>query len=172
VKVKGEGRDVRIGELAERTGVSTRLLRYYEEQGLIAPERSGNTYRSYAESDVPVVERIALLIRSGVPTRLIRALLDLERAEATLSAEAVAEACPRGVAELFASELHDLDARIACLTRSRDTIRGFLQRTEHAALLHDDDRAAGGPPTAGSADAVPDLGVGGQVALAGRASAR
>ncbi|WP_282944769.1 MerR family transcriptional regulator [Cellulomonas endometrii] len=159
---------MRIGELAERTGVSTRLLRYYEEQGLIAPERSGNAYRSYAEADVAVVQRIALLIRSGVPTRLIRALLDLERAEATQSAAAVAEACPRGVAELFATELHDLEARIACLTRSRDTIRDFLERTEHAALLHERrDRAAARP-----VGEVPDLGVGGQVALAGRATAR
>lgn len=166
---------MRIGELAERTGVSTRLLRYYEEQGLIAPERSGNSYRSYAEADVPVVRRIALLIRSGVPTRLIRALLDLERAQATRSAAAVAEACPRGVAELFAAELHDLEARIACLTRSRDTIRDFLALTEHAALVHEAGTGAGPAARAGAGAAdggVPDLGVGGQIAVAGRVGAR
>ena len=33
---------MRIGELAERTGTSRRLLRYYEEQDLIAPDRSAN----------------------------------------------------------------------------------------------------------------------------------
>lgn len=162
---------MRIGELAERTGVSTRLLRYYEEQGLIAPERSGNSYRTYAEGDVPVVRRIALLIRSGVPTRLIRALLDLERAQATRSAAAVAEACPRGVAELFAAELHDLEARIACLTRSRDTIRDFLALTEHAALVHEG-APGGGAGTGPAGRAVPDLGVGGQIAVAGRVGAR
>ncbi len=33
---------MRIGELAERTGASRRLLRYYEEQGLIQPSRRAN----------------------------------------------------------------------------------------------------------------------------------
>lgn len=166
---------MRIGELAERTGVSTRLLRYYEEQGLLAPERSGNSYRSYAEADVPVVRRIALLIRSGVPTRLIRALLDLERAQATRSAAAVAEACPRGVADLFAAELEDLEARIACLTRSRDTIRDFLELTEHAARVHQASSAGAASvaaATAGATDDAPDLGVGGQVAVTGRGGPR
>jgi DNA-binding transcriptional MerR regulator len=38
-----------IGELSERTNISRRLLRYYEEQGLIFSERSPNGYRSYDE---------------------------------------------------------------------------------------------------------------------------
>ena len=37
--------------------------------------------------------------------------------------------CPRTVASLLATELEGLDDRIACLTRSRDTIREFLART-------------------------------------------
>ena len=40
---------MRIGELAERTGTSRRLLRYNEEQELIAPDRSANGYRDYDE---------------------------------------------------------------------------------------------------------------------------
>ncbi|WP_440590039.1 MerR family DNA-binding transcriptional regulator [Mycolicibacterium hodleri] len=37
---------MKIGELAERTGASRRLLRYYEEQGLITPSRAVNGYRA------------------------------------------------------------------------------------------------------------------------------
>ncbi len=122
---------MKIGELSERTGVSTRLLRYYEEQGLLAPERTTNTYRSYAEDDVARVERVALLVRSGMPTRLIKVVLDLEAAEA----DELADSCPLAVAEMLSEELRDLDARIACLSRSRTTIREFLERTEHAALV-------------------------------------
>jgi hypothetical protein len=79
------------------------------------------------------------------------------------------------VAELFAAELHDLEARIACLTRSRDTIRDFLALTEHAALVHEGGAGAGAAARAGAGAAdggVPDLGVGGQIAVAGRVGAR
>ncbi|MFC4554762.1 MerR family transcriptional regulator [Georgenia faecalis] len=124
---------MRIGELARRTGVSTRLLRYYEEQGLLAPGRSANTYRAYDEDDVARVERVAGLVRAGVPTRLIKVLLDLEETQAS----GRAAPCARSVAETLAAELAGLDERIACLTRSRRTLSDYLARTEHAALVAD-----------------------------------
>jgi DNA-binding transcriptional MerR regulator len=51
---------VRIGELADRIGVSTDTVRFYERSGWLprAP-RSGNAYREYAEADV---EHLRLLI--------------------------------------------------------------------------------------------------------------
>lgn len=39
------GNGMRIGELARTTGVSTRALRYYDEQGLLPAERLTNGYR-------------------------------------------------------------------------------------------------------------------------------
>ena len=39
-----------IGELAERTGSSTRALRHYEDQGLLAPTRDTNGYRHYCRA--------------------------------------------------------------------------------------------------------------------------
>ncbi|MBO3682341.1 MerR family DNA-binding transcriptional regulator [Streptomyces sp. NEAU-YJ-81] len=41
---------MRIGEAAQRTGTTARLLRYYEQQGLIVPGRSENGYREYDEN--------------------------------------------------------------------------------------------------------------------------
>jgi predicted site-specific integrase-resolvase len=38
---------MRIGELAERVGVTTKAIRYYERLGLLAPRRLANGYRSY-----------------------------------------------------------------------------------------------------------------------------
>lgn len=39
---------MKIGELSARTGVSIRSLRYYEQQGLLAPARHENGYREYS----------------------------------------------------------------------------------------------------------------------------
>lgn len=121
---------MRIGELATRAGVSARLVRYYEQQGLLSPTRQANGYRSYGEEHVERVARIAGLVQSGLPTRLVKELLGLEDAAAEQR-----PSCPRTVAEMLAHELVGIEERIACLTRSRDTIRDYLTRTEHAAVL-------------------------------------
>ncbi|TGB07303.1 MerR family transcriptional regulator [Streptomyces sp. MZ04] len=66
---------MRIGDLAEKTGVSRRLLRYYEEQGLLRPVRQANGYREYASSDVAAVRHIRALLAAGLPTAVIVQIL-------------------------------------------------------------------------------------------------
>jgi DNA-binding transcriptional MerR regulator len=66
---------MRIGELAKRTGVSERSLRYYEEQGLLSPTRTPAGYRVYAESDVDVVRHVQMLLAAGLNTAFIREVL-------------------------------------------------------------------------------------------------
>jgi len=116
---------VKIGELAAHTKVTPRLVRYYEQQGLLHADRTANGYRSYTQEHVDRVSRVAGLVQAGIPTRLVRVLLDAEDAAARDE-----PTCPRDVAEQLAAELGPIEARIACLTRSRDTIKGFLQRTQ------------------------------------------
>lgn len=62
---------MRIGELARKTNVPARMLRYYEKQGLIAPRRLANGYREYDSSLVPRVRTIRGLLNAGIPTRII-----------------------------------------------------------------------------------------------------
>ncbi len=64
-----------IGELSRRTGVSTRGLRYYEEQGLLRPHRRASGYREFDEPDVDRVRRIRVLLAAGLNTELIREVL-------------------------------------------------------------------------------------------------
>ncbi|RRR98709.1 MerR family transcriptional regulator [Glycomyces terrestris] len=64
-----------IGELSRRTGVSARLLRYYEEQELLVPDRDANGYRTYGDDAPAVVERIRELLDSGLSTKAIREIL-------------------------------------------------------------------------------------------------
>ncbi|MBA3877431.1 MAG: hypothetical protein C0498_10915 [Anaerolinea sp.] len=51
---------MRIGELADRLGITTGAIRFYERRGLlVSPARSGNGYRDYGED---CVERLRLLV--------------------------------------------------------------------------------------------------------------
>jgi DNA-binding transcriptional MerR regulator len=110
---------MKIGDLAERTGTPTRMLRYYEAQGLLEPERGANGYRLYSERDVDRVRRIRNHVAAGLPTRLVRVVFDMEKPAWT-------QACSAEFAELLSQELTAIDEKIACLTASRETIRDFL----------------------------------------------
>lgn len=66
---------MRIGELARRTGVSVRALRYYEEQGLLVPERAANGYRDYPTSAVDYVRSIQLLYAAGLTSTKVTKVL-------------------------------------------------------------------------------------------------
>ncbi|GAB3205163.1 MerR family transcriptional regulator [Marinactinospora thermotolerans] len=67
---------MRIGELAARTGVSTRALRYYEQQGLLRSRRRANGYREYDSTAVLRVGNIRSLLASGLTSEDIRELAD------------------------------------------------------------------------------------------------
>ena len=62
---------MRIGELAERAGVSVRSLRYYEEQGLLSNERSASGQRHYPEEAVDHVIFLQRLYAGGLSSRAI-----------------------------------------------------------------------------------------------------
>lgn len=78
---------MRIGELARATGVSTRSLRYYEEQGLLPASRRANGYRDYGEQAVQVVAFIQDLYRAGLPSEVIRRILPCAGSAEPQSAE-------------------------------------------------------------------------------------
>lgn len=122
---------MKIGELSARTGIPTRMLRYYEQQDLLSSERSANGYRSYNDADVDRASRVKGLIQSGLSTRMARIVLDLEeQCDRALPLE-----CSRPLAEELADELAALESRIGCLTRSRDTVARYLEGTSHGDLV-------------------------------------
>jgi DNA-binding transcriptional MerR regulator len=121
---------VKIGELAERTGIPPRMLRYYEEQGLLVSERSANGYRSYDEADVERATRARGLVQAGLTTRLAKVVLDVE-----LQCAMAQPTCSRELAEMLATELAALDERLACLTKSRDAVAEYLALTRNGDLL-------------------------------------
>ncbi len=60
---------MRIGELAELSGVSTKAVRYYESLGLLTPHRLPNGYRDYDEGHLRIVVEIRELAVVGVTAR-------------------------------------------------------------------------------------------------------
>ncbi|MET7396118.1 MerR family transcriptional regulator [Dactylosporangium sp. NPDC005572] len=115
---------MRIGELAGRTGTPARLLRYYEEQGLLTPGRLANGYRDYGEQLVGRVQQIRGLLDAGLPTRVIKDVLPCLDTPCAIT---MSDAGPE-VLELLRQERDKMDARIACLARNRDAIDAYLAR--------------------------------------------
>jgi DNA-binding transcriptional MerR regulator len=114
---------MRIGELSERTGTARRLLRYYEEQGLIVPGRAPNDYREYDEAVVDRVMQIRGLLDAGVPTRIIKQILPcLDKPRSIYFPDAT----PEMIATLE-RERDRMTERIEFLARNRDAIAEYLE---------------------------------------------
>lgn len=75
-----------IGEVVRRTGLTERTLRFYEQEGLVAPARSAGGQRLYGSADLDAVARIRLLKRAGFELAAIRDLLAGRAATADLVA--------------------------------------------------------------------------------------
>ncbi|MEV6554123.1 MerR family transcriptional regulator [Nocardia sp. NPDC051756] len=103
-----------IGELARRTSVSTRLLRYYEEQGLLQPQRDSLGYRSYPANAPERVGRIRDMLAAGLSTEDIRSLLPC----AIDHVDKGIQACDKSV-NVVESRQSDLDNKIAALEQQR-----------------------------------------------------
>ena len=115
---------MRIGELSRRTGVRPRLLRYYEEQDLLHPDRDASGYRSYDTRDVYLVQQIRGLLDSGLTTEIIRRILPF--LDQPSGIHLPAQCLTAETAGLLRGEDDRLTARIDCLTRNRDAIRAYL----------------------------------------------
>lgn len=106
---------MKIGELAERTGVSVRSLRYYEQQSLLAAERTSGGHRVYPERAVDRVIRIQELYAAGLTSAQIDEILPCMRDSDGGPAE---HATPLLVEELCRHR-ERIDRQIAELHRAR-----------------------------------------------------
>ncbi|MEU8699505.1 MerR family transcriptional regulator [Streptomyces sp. NPDC048680] len=107
---------MRIGELARRTGVTTRALRYYEEQNLLAAERSGSGQRHYAEAAVDRIRLIRQLYAAGLSSKAIA-----ELTPCVIDGQATPELLQR-----LAEERDHLNRRIADLAHARDRLDSVI----------------------------------------------
>ncbi|MEU3600196.1 MerR family transcriptional regulator [Streptomyces sp. NPDC006798] len=112
---------MRIGEFARRTGTSQRMLRYYEQQGLLWPHRGTGGYREYAEDDTDTVRRIRMLLAAGLNTRTIAELLPCTVADG----ESLIPACS-GLVPGLERERERIDRAMADLLAARTALDALV----------------------------------------------
>jgi DNA-binding transcriptional MerR regulator len=113
-----------IGQLADRTGVSVRTIRYWSDVGVLTPERrSAGGYRLYGAEAVARLELVRTLRELGLGLDEVSQIV---RSEAT-------------VAEVAATHVAALDARIRALKVSRAVLSTVAERgstAEETALMN------------------------------------
>ena len=123
---RGGAQSVRIGRLAEITGVSAKTIRFYEETGVLPPApRAANGYRQYDESDV----RRLRFIRNA---RVLD--FSLEELKEVLGLRERGEAPCVHVMGLLEQKMEEIDAQIRHLQELRGDLRQLLAEGEQLPL--------------------------------------
>lgn len=105
-----------VGEMAQRFGLPTHVLRYWEDEGLLSPDRDGGGRRRYGPDDLA---RVAIVVRNkaaGMTLAQIRVLLDAEAA---------------GRHTVLEEHLADLERRMRDMEHSRAMTRHALECQAH-----------------------------------------
>ena len=115
-----------IGDTSAATGVSAKMIRHYEDIGLIPPaSRTHSGYRVYSEADVHMLRFIRRSRNLGFSVKQIEDLLGLWRDRRRASSK---------VKALAQEHIAELDARIREMTEMRRTLEHLASR------CHGDDR--------------------------------
>lgn len=112
---KGCKDGLNIGQVSELTGVSRRMLRYWEREGLIAPIRGQSNYRQYMQEDVARLERIVIYREIGFNARQIKAVLNYTT--------------PRALDELLGERLR-IEEKVQLLRKAADRLDRLIALTE------------------------------------------
>lgn len=114
-----------IGDVAEATGLPSKTIRYYEDIGLIKPDRDANGYRNFTHSDRHQLEFLGKARSLGFSIEDCRALLALYQDRTRASAD---------VKKLAKGHLAQIDDKIAELKAMQATLQTLV------AKCHGDDR--------------------------------
>jgi Cu(I)-responsive transcriptional regulator len=115
-----------IGEVAEKSGVPAKTIRYYEDVGLIPPaRRTESGYRDYDDRDLATLRFVQRARSLGFSVKDVGALLGLWHDNARASAE---------VKALAADHVSEIDRKLAELKSMRRTLVDLMER------CHGDDR--------------------------------
>lgn len=111
---------MRIGDLAQRAGTTTRALRFYESQGLLMAQRAPNGYREYDEDDLRLVTEIRTLQDIGFSLDDTRPFVECLR-----SGHESGDSCADSI-ETYRRKLAEVDGYLGRLTAIRAGIQAKL----------------------------------------------
>lgn len=126
-----------IEQVAQRTGMTKRTLRYYEEMGLLPPTgRTEGNYRRYSEEDIRLLKRIKeLRDLLGFSLTDIRILLDAEDERGQIKQAYRQETEARGKLiqlersdELIRKQLQLIEQKVSALEQMRSALYEKLER--------------------------------------------
>lgn len=124
LKTSSDSKDVyRIGDLATEFDISLRTLRFYEDRGLISPERSGST-RLYSPEDRTRLKVIILAKNVGFSLVDIQEILKIYDGD-SVSGEA------NSIREKFQSQLDSLKIQKSQIERSIVDLHNAIDTIEH-----------------------------------------
>ena len=66
---------MKIKQVEELVGINSKNIRFYENQGLLTPERADNGYREYRQSDIEILKKIKLFRKLGISLEQIKLVL-------------------------------------------------------------------------------------------------
>ena len=106
-----------IGIAAQKSGLPSKTIRYYEDIGLLAADRAGNGYRDYSMADVHRMRFLKRCRSLGFSVEECRQLLSLYNDKNRESAEV------KAVAE---TKLDEIEHKLSELSSLRDTLRHLV----------------------------------------------
>ena len=117
---------IKAGDVADRYGVSTRTLRYYEEIGLLQSRRLEDyAYRMYDAENIKRLEQILILRKLNINLKDIQRILEAAGTDIVL--------------EVLGQKVGDIDEEVALLQEMKSIVMAFIRQIEQADFTKDAD---------------------------------
>ncbi len=111
---------MKISELSKITNVSVRMIRYYEEKGLLTPQRTTSGYRHFTEKDVEIVQKIKLFKEVGFTLEDIQPVMECQ-----FNSSQNGKICDK-LKEKILSKINQIEHSIDGLTQAKVTLAQYV----------------------------------------------
>lgn len=116
----GSRGNMKISELSKATNVSIRMIRYYEEKGLLRPERTDSGYRRFKQEDIELINRIRMFKEIGFTIEDVIPIIECQLVDSD-----TAQICDK-LKEKFSAKIKQIDSSITHLESLKAILAGYL----------------------------------------------